>query len=228
MKIMTKESVNPMRRLLALAACSLLPLGWAQAQGAAAASVPASAAGQTPDALVLNLSNDVLDAIKKDPSLKAGDLTKLNALVDQKILPYVDFEKMTRLAVGRGWRQATPEQRQTLVKEFRTLLVRTYSGAVSAVTDHKVQMRPFRAQPGDTDVVVRTQVVPSRGDAIQLDYRLEKIDGGWKIYDVSVLGVWLVENYKSQFASEVQQSGVDGLIKALADRNRQLAEGRKS
>ena len=108
------------------------------------------------------------------------------------------------------------------------LLVRTYAGAVSAVTDHKVQLRPFRAQPGDTDVIVRTQVVPSRGEPIQLDYRLEKTDAGWKIYDVSVLGVWLVENYRSQFASEIQQGGVDGLIKALVERNRQLAEGKRS
>ncbi len=217
-----------LRRITAAAACALLALGAAHAQGTAAANAPAGAAAQAPDVLVRTLSNDVLDAIKKDPSLKAGDLSKLNALVDEKILPYVDFEKMTRLAVGRGWRQATPEQRSRLTKEFRTLLVRTYAGAVSAVTDHKVQLRPFRAQPGDTDVMVRTQVVPSHGEPIQLDYRLEKTDAGWKIYDVSVLGVWLVENYRSQFASEIQQSGVDGLIKALAERNRQLAEGKKS
>jgi phospholipid transport system substrate-binding protein len=172
-----------------------------------------------PEALVKSMMTEVLDSIKKDPSLKAGDQVKLNALVDSKILPNVNFDKMTRLAVGPGWRQAAPEQRQKLVKEFRTLLVRTYSGAVANVTDHEIQMKPFRAAPTDTDVLVRAAVVPSKGDPIQLDYRLEKTDAGWKIYDVSVLGVWLVENYKSQFATEVAQGGIDGLIKALEARN---------
>lgn len=211
---MTSTAIT-LRNLAAAAAVLGIAVGNAQAQG-----TPAAATAQTPDALVRTLSNDVLDAIKKDSSLKAGDPGKLNALVDGKILPYVNFEKMTRLAVGRGWRQATPEQRSQLTKEFRTLLVRTYSGAVSAVTDHQVQLRPFRAQPTDTDVLVRTQVVPSKGEAIQLDYRLEKTDAGWKIYDVSVLGVWLVENYKGQFATEIGQNGIDGLIKTLAERNR--------
>jgi phospholipid transport system substrate-binding protein len=184
-------------------------------------------AQQAPDVLVKTMMTDVLESIKKDPTLKAGDQVKLNALVDEKILPFVDFNKMTRLAVGPGWRQASPDQRQKLVKEFRTLLVKTYSGAVSAVTDHQIQMKPFRAAPTDTDVIVRTSVVPSKGDAIQLDYRLEKTDAGWKIYDVSVLGVWLVENYKSQFASEVSQGGIDGLVKSLETRNRQPAEPAK-
>jgi phospholipid transport system substrate-binding protein len=143
-------------------------------------------------------------------------------LVDDKILPYVDFQKMTQLAVGRGWRNATPEQRTALTREFRTLLVRTYSGALTQVKDHKVQMKPFRAQPNENDVVVRTSVVPSRGEPIQLDYRLEKQESGWKIYDVNVVGVWLVENYKAQFASEINSGGIDGLIKSLTERNRQL------
>jgi phospholipid transport system substrate-binding protein len=187
----------------------------------------AAHAQQSPDELVKTMMTDVLDSIKKDSSLKAGDQLKLNALVDGKVLPYVNFEKMTRLAVGPGWRQAAPEQRQKLIKEFRTLLVRTYSGAVANVTDHQIQMKPFRAAAADTDVLVRSSVVPSKGDPIQLDYRLEKIDAGWKIYDVSVLGVWLVENYKSQFASEVSQNGIDGLIKSLEARNRQPAEAKK-
>lgn len=195
-------------------------------------STLASAQAQTtlsaPEALVKSMMTDVLDSIKKDPSLKAGDQTKLNALVDEKILPNVNFDKMTRLAVGPGWRQASPEQRQKLVKEFRTLLVRTYSGAVANVTDHQMQMKPFRAAPTDTDVLVRAAVVPSKGDPIQLDYRLEKTDAGWKIYDVSVLGVWLVENYKSQFATEVAQGGIDGLIKSLDARNRQPAASAKA
>jgi len=154
----------------------------------------AQAATQTPDALVRSLSNEVLEAIRGDRSLQSGDIGRFNKLVDDKIVPYVNFEKMTQLAVGRGWRQATPEQRAALTREFRALLVRTYAGAVSQVTDHRVELRPFRAQPG-----------------------------GWKIYDVNVAGVWLVENYRSSFASEINQNGIDGLIKALTDRNRQLA-----
>jgi phospholipid transport system substrate-binding protein len=134
---------------------------------------------------------------------------------------------MTQLAVGRGWRQATPEQRQALTREFRTLLVRTYSGAMSQVRDHQIKMLPFRPSSPD-DVIVRTQVVAPRGDPIQLDYRLEKADGGWKIYDVNVLGVWLVENYKNSFASEINQGGVDGLIKSLVQRNKQGDTGKKA
>jgi phospholipid transport system substrate-binding protein len=192
----------------------------AAAQTAPAAAAAAPSAQTAPDVLVRTLANDVLDTIRADKSLQAGDQAKLNALVDQKILPYVNFEKMTQLAVGRGWRQASPEQRQALTREFRTLLVRTYSGAVSQVTDHKVQLRPFRMNAADSDVVVRTNAVASRGDPIQIDYRLEKTDAGWKIYDVNILGVWLVENYRNAFATEISQGGVDGLIKSLSERNR--------
>jgi phospholipid transport system substrate-binding protein len=207
-------------RPLLLAAAALFG-GAALAQTAKAAA-PASLA---PDALVKQLSTDVLDSIRKDKALQDGDFTKLQALVDEKILPFVNFEKMTQLAVGRGWRQATPEQRQVLTREFRTLLVRTYSGAMSQVREHQVKMLPYRPASPE-DVVVRTQVVASRGDPIQLDYRLEKTDAGWKIYDVNVLGVWLVENYKNSFASEINQGGIDGLIKSLGERNRQ-GEGAK-
>ncbi|MFN9029548.1 MAG: phospholipid-binding protein MlaC [Betaproteobacteria bacterium] len=210
------NTITARRRLLALAAgaCVWLPLGAIQAQPAANAA---------PDVLVRALSNDLLEAIRADKTLQTGDIARLNKLIDDKILPYVNFEKMTQLAVGRGWRQASPEQRQTLTREFRQLLVRTYAGAVSQVTDHKIEMKPFRAQPNDTDVLVRTAVVPSRGEGILLDYRLEKTDAGWKIYDVNVAGVWLVENYRSTFSSEINQGGVDGLIKSLTERNRQLA-----
>jgi len=187
---------------------------------AARAQAPAS----TPDAMVRDLSNEVLTAIKADKALKSGDANRVQKLVDDKVLPYTDFQKMTQLSVGPGWRNATPEQRAALTREFRTLLVRTYSGALSQVSDHKVELRPFRAQPTDTDVIVRTQVVASRGDPIQLDYRLEKTDGGWKIYDINILGVWLIENYKSQFSSQVNSSGIDGLIKTLSERNSQLAQ----
>jgi phospholipid transport system substrate-binding protein len=199
-------------------AAAMLVAGGAQSQSAAA----------TPDAMVRDLSNEVLNAIKADKALASGDTMRVQKLVDEKILPYVDFEKMTRLAVGRGWRQATPEQRAALTREFRTLLVRTYSGALSQVKDHQVQLRPFRAQPNESDVMVRTNIVASRGDPIQLDYRLEKTTAGWKIYDVNILGVWLVENYKSQFASEINANGVDGLIKSLTDRNRELDSTKKA
>jgi len=185
-------------------------------------------ASTAPDALVRDLTTEVLDAIRADKGIAGGDVSRVQKLVDDKVLPYVDFEKMTRLAVGRGWRSATPEQRAALTREFHTLLVRTYSGALSQVKDHQVQMRPFRAQPSETDVLVRTSVVPSRGEPIQLDYRLEKQDAGWKIYDVNVLGVWLVENYKTQFASEISAGGVEGLIKSLSERNRQLAGAKKA
>jgi phospholipid transport system substrate-binding protein len=205
----------------ALFAAVLLTLGMVSPPASAQGS--ANAALSAPDVLIKKLSDDVLESIRKDPSLQSGDPAKLNALVDEKILPYVDFEKMTRLAVGRGWRDASPEQRQTLTREFRTLLVRTYAGAVSVVKDHQVKLRPFRAAPSDTDVTVHTQVVASRGDPIQLDYRLEKTGAGWKIYDVNVLGVWLVENYRSSFVSEISRGGIDGLIKSLTERNKSLA-----
>lgn len=211
--------------ITAFLAAVLLAVGFGTAPVRAQGS--ASAAQSAPDALIKSLSEDVLESIRKDPSLQAGDPAKLNALVDEKILPYVDFEKMTRLAVGRGWRDASAEQRQTLTREFRTLLVRTYAGAVSVVKDHQVRLRPFRGAPTDTDVTVHTQIVASRGDPIQLDYRLEKTSAGWKIYDVNVLGVWLVENYRSSFASEISRGGVDGLIKSLVERNKSL-ETKKS
>jgi phospholipid transport system substrate-binding protein len=220
------RNLHRLRSLLLAFVAGVALASAASAQGTTAASV-APSASLAPDALIRTLSNDVLDAIRKDKSLQSGDVARLNALINEKILPYVNFERMTQLAVGRGWRQATPEQREKLTREFRTLLVRTYSGAVSAVRDHQVQMRPFRAGPADTDVIVRTAAVPSRGEPIQLDYRLEKTDAGWKIYDVNVLGVWLVENYKSSFAAEINAGGIDGLIKSLAERNRQLAAADK-
>ena len=213
--------MKTIRHSLAAAALgAAATLGIATAVGPAHAQAAAVNAQTAPDVLVRTLANDVLDTIRADKSLQGGDTAKLNQLVDQKILPYVNFEKMTQLAVGRGWRQASPEQRQVLTREFRTLLVRTYSGAVSTVSDHKVQLRPFRMGAGDTDVVVRTNAVASKGDPIQLDYRLEKTDAGWKIYDVNVLGVWLVENYRNTFATEVNQGGIDGLIKSLVERNK--------
>ena len=190
---------------------------------ALAADAAARGPDTPPDALVKSVSSEVLEDIRNDKALRSGDIDKLQKLIDDKVAPYVDLERMTRLAVGRGWRAATAEQRADLMREFRTLLVRTYSGALSHVTDHQVKMGPFRSQPGDTDVVVRSQVVPSAGEPLQLDYRLEKTDAGWKIYDVNILGISLVENFKNSFASEISQGGVEGLIKSLTERNRQLA-----
>ncbi|HKX44289.1 MAG TPA: ABC transporter substrate-binding protein, partial [Burkholderiaceae bacterium] len=154
-------------------------------------------------------------------------VNKVIALVDQKVMPYVDFQRMTSAAVGRYWRQATPEQQKALQEQFKLLLVRTYSGALAQVQDQTVDLKPMRASPDDKEVVVRTEV-KGRGDPIQLDYRLEQTSNGWKIYDVNVLGVWLVENYRNSFAQEIGANGVDGLIKKLTERNSRSASAAKS
>ena len=213
------------RDLLASLALAAL-IGAALPGPVACAQGSASAALSAPDVLVKTMSEDVLASIRKDPSLQSGDIARLNALVDEKILPHVNFEKMTRLAVGRSWRDATAEQRQALTREFRAVLVRTYAGAVSTAKDYQIQMKPFRAEPAETDVTVRTQAVPARGEPIQLDYRLEKTGADWKIYDVNVLGVWLVENYRNTFTAEISRGGIDGLIKSLVDRSKALESKR--
>ncbi len=179
----------------------------------------AAHAEMAPDALVKQLSTEVIDTVKADKDIQAGDVRKVIALVDAKVLPHVNFQRMTSMAVGRYWRQATPEQKGRLQDEFKVLLVRTYSGALSQVRDQSVVMKPLRAQPADTEVLVRTEV-KGKGDPIQLDYRLEKSGDTWKIYDVNVLGVWLVETYRSSFAQEISASGIDGLISKLAERNK--------
>ena len=172
-----------------------------------------------PDQLMRRLSADVLDTIKTDKEMQAGNVRKIVALVDGKIMPHVNFTRMTASAVGRAWRQATPEQQKRLQEEFKTLLVRTYAGALSQVKDQSIAVKPLRGSPADTEVIVRTEVI-GRGDPIQLDYRLEKTADGWRIYDLNVLGVWLVETYRSQFAQEITARGIDGLITALAERNK--------
>ena len=179
-------------------------------------------ASEAPDALIKQVSTDVLEAVKVDKTIQAGDTQKVIALVDSKVMPHVNFQRMTASAVGRYWRQATPDQQKRLQDEFKTLLVRTYSGALSQVKDQSVVLKPMRSSPTDTEVVVRTEV-RGKGDPIQLDYRLEKADSGWKIYDVNVLGVWLVENYRNSFAQEIGSNGVDGLIGKLAERNKAAA-----
>jgi len=190
----------------------------------ATATVGHAQSTQAPDALIKSVSSDVLDTVKSDPSFKAGDINKVIALVDSKVMPYVDFQRMTASAVGRYWRQATPDQQKRLQDEFKLLLVRTYSGALAQVKDQTVQLKPMSASPEDTEVVVRTEV-RGRGDPVQLDYRLEKTPQGWKIYDVNVLGVWLVENYRNSFAQEIGANGIDGLIAKLAERNKAAASG---
>jgi phospholipid transport system substrate-binding protein len=188
------------------------------------------AAEEPPDAWIKRLSTDVLDTIKADKSLRAGDLTKIIALVDSKIMPNVNFQRMTASAVGPAWRQATPEQKKQLQDEFKTLLVRTYAGALAQVNDQSISVKPLRAEAADTEVIVRTEV-RGRGDPIQLDYRLEKTPGqgaGWKIFNLNVLGVWLMETYRSQFAQEINAKGVDGLIATLTARNKSNAPPRRA
>lgn len=180
-------------------------------------------AATAPDAFVRDLSNEVIDAVKADPAIQAGDVSKVIALVDAKVLPYLNFQRMTASAVGLPWRQATPEQKEKLQAEFKLLLVRTYAGALSQVKDQTVQLKPFRAAADDTEVVVRTEV-KGKGEPIQLDYRLEKDGDGWKIYDVNVLGIWLVNQYKGSFGQEIKAGGIDGLIAKLAERNKAAAK----
>ena len=182
----------------------------------------ALAADEAPDVMIKRLSEETLGAIKSDSSIKSGDLDRIIQLVDTKIMPNVNFQRMTAAAVGPAWRQATPEQKKQLQDQFKILLVRTYAGALSQVNDQTITVKPLRMAPDDKEVVVRTEV-RGRGDPIELDYRMEKTPGdgaGWKIYNLNVLGVWLVETYRSQFAQEINANGVDGLIKALAERNR--------
>ena len=181
-----------------------------------------AAADEAPDALIKRISAEVLDNIKADKDVQAGDMSKVIGLVDSKIMPNVNFTRMTAAAVGRTWRQATPDQQKRLQDEFKILLVRTYSGALSQVKEQSVNIKPLRAAATDTEIVVRTEVL-GRGDPVQLDYRMEKTPGGWKIYDLNVLGVWLVETYRTQFAQEINAKGVDGLIAALAERNKSNA-----
>jgi phospholipid transport system substrate-binding protein len=183
-----------------------------------AQSAPA-AAEEAPDALIKRLSEETLAAIKADKDIQAGNVAKISALVDSKIMPNVNFQRMTASAVGRAWREATPEQRKKLQDEFKLLLIRTYSGALAQVKDQTIAMKPLRAQPGDAEVLVRSEV-RGKGDPIQLDYRLEKADKGWKIYDLNVLGIWMVQSYQGQFAAEINKGGLDGLINALAERNK--------
>lgn len=176
-------------------------------------------AQQTPDGLIQQVSGEVIDTVKSDKAIQGGDVGKINALVDAKVMPHVDFQRMTAFAVGPAWRQASPEQKQKLQAEYKTLLVRTYAGALTQVRNQTVQLKPNRFSPTDKDVVVRTEI-KGNGEPIQLDYRLEKNGDAWKIYDVNVIGVWLGQQYRSSFAQEINAGGLDGLIAKLAERNK--------
>jgi phospholipid transport system substrate-binding protein len=199
--------LTSLRRMAAVAA---LGLGLVHAAHAADASAP--------DQLIRQLSLETIEAVKADKAIQAGDVNKIIALVDAKVMPHVNFQRMTASAVGRFWRQATPEQQTKLQAEFKTLLMRTYAGALTQVKDQTIGLKPLRAQPTDTEVVVRTEI-RGKGDPIQLDYRLEKAGAEWKIYDVNVLGIWLADQYRNSFAQEIGANGIDGLIKSLADKN---------
>lgn len=184
------------------------------------------AADEAPDAFVKRITNDTLDSVRNDKSIKAGDINKIMQLVDTKLMQHVNFRRMTALATGPGWRKATPEQQDRLQEEFKLLLIRTYSGALTQITDQTIDVKPLRGASDDKNLVVQTEV-KGKGDPIQLDYRLEKTPGegaGWKIFDLNVLGIWLVENYRSQFSKEINAGGMDGLIKSLSERNKSNAK----
>lgn len=187
--------------------------------GLLASAVSRAQSAEAPDAFIKRLTVDVLDTIKSDKSIQSGDVSKISALVDTKIMPNVNFQRMTASAVGRNWRSATPEQQKRLEAEFKALLMRTYSGALSEVKDQTIAMKPLRMAADDTEVTVRTEI-KGRGDSIPLDYRVEKAGNSWKIYDINVASVWLIETYRTQFSQEINANGIDGLIAKLAERNK--------
>lgn len=193
------------------------------------ATLPVPAMAQTPpDRFVEAISNDVLNRIRSDKAVQSGDFQQVAKFVDSAVMPHINFERMTALSVGRAWRQASPAQQKALITEFRTLLLRTYSGALSQVGDKQVKVRPFRGDAAADDVIVRSEIVGGRGDPIQIDYRLEKAGSAWKIYDVNVLGIWIVQTYRDQFGQEISARGVDGLIRSLSDKNRQFETAPRS
>ncbi|MCX7893752.1 MAG: ABC transporter substrate-binding protein [Burkholderiales bacterium] len=207
-----------MRRLLQ-ALFALLPL--------AVLAPPAQAQETAPDALVKSVSQEVLDIVRRDKDIQSGNTRKTIELVETKVLPHFDFVHMTALAMGPNWRRATPEQQRALTDQFRTLLVRTYSTALSSYKNHTIDFKPLRAQPGDNDVIVRSEVKQPGQQPVSIDYSMEKTAASWKVYDVQVGGVSLVTTYRDTFTNEVRQGGIDGLIRSLEDKNRQLASAEK-
>ena len=175
----------------------------------------------TPDGLIKTIVTDVMVSVKADPEIQKGNIPRVVELVEKKIVPYTDMRRTTQLAMGRNWSKATPEQQNQLIIEFKNLLIRTYSGALSQLRDQTVQYKPLRSSPSDTDVIVRTVVI-GKSDPIPLDYRLEKTNEGWRVYDVNIMGAWLIEAYRNQFTNQINQNGIDGLIKFLQERNAML------
>ena len=183
--------------------------------------VPALAAAQeSPDALVKRTTDEVLAIIRADKDIQKGDMRKIVELAEQKVLPHFDFERMTRLAVGRNWSQATPEQKAALVKEFRTLLVRTYSSSLAQYRDQSIEVKPSKVGAQDKDAVVKTAVIQKGGPQIPIDYSMEKAESGWKVFDVTIDGASLVTTYRGTFNDQIARGGLDGLVKLLQDRNR--------
>lgn len=178
-----------------------------------------------PDALIKMVVTDVMTSVKADPDIQKGNIPKVMELVEKKIVPFTDMRRTTEMAMGPNWKKATPEQQAILTSEFKTLLMRTYSGALSQLRDQTVQFKALRAAPDDKEVVVKTVVI-GRGDPISLDYRLEKGSNGWKVYDMNIMGAWLVEAYRNQFSNQISQNGIEGLVKFLQDRNKQLASAK--
>jgi len=191
-----------------------LALGAWTALPARAAETPA------PDALARSVTDEVLKILRTDKELAAGNPKKVAELIETKVAPHFEFTSMTRLAMGRNWKQATPDQAKALSQEFRTLLVRTYTTAFTQYKDQLVEYRPVKLAPGDNDVIVKSFIKQPSGQPVSVDYRMEKTDAGWKVYDVKIEGISLVENYRNTFNSEVQRGGIDGLIKSLSDKNK--------
>ena len=187
------------------------------------ASTASATADVAPDALARSVTDEIQAIMRADKELQVGQQQKVAQLVESKVLPHFNFARMTQLAVGRNWRQATPEQQKILIDEFRGLLVRTYASAFTQYRSQSIEYRPVHMAPGDTDVVVKSLIKQPSGQPVGIDYRMERLDGAWKIYDVRIEGISLVENYRNTFNSEIQRSGVDGLIKVLGDKNKALA-----
>jgi phospholipid transport system substrate-binding protein len=182
-----------------------------------------SMAQEAPDKMIRRITEEVMTAVQENRKVQSGDRRAIQSIIEEKILPNLDFERTTALAAGRYWREATPDQKQRLETEFRKLLIYTYSGAMSQLNDQKIEYEPFRADPADTDVEVFAHTVNTRGEPVRFGYRLIKRPDGWKVYDVNVLGAWMVQAYKDSFGAQIRQSGIDGLIKTLADKNARLA-----
>ncbi len=189
---------------------------------AALVATAAVQAQEAPDALIMQVTEEVLDIIRKDKDIQSGNTHKAIELVDKKVLPHFNFQHMTALAVGKDWKKASPQQQQQLSAEFRTLLVRTYSNALTGYMNQKIIYKPFKMNPGETDVLVRTEVLQPGSKPVQLDYSLEKLDAGWKVYDMTVAGISLVTNYRDQFGQEVRNGGIDGLIATITAKNKSL------